>query len=128
MINKVTIIGNLGKDAEIVKLKNNSTVANLHLATTESRKNHETGKRKNHTEWHKVVAFGKNAHFSKTLKKGFLVYVDGRLQTRYWIDKQNNNRQTTEIYAKTLINMTHKTTQEMIQKNQNDTIEEKKKL
>jgi single-strand DNA-binding protein len=98
MINKVILVGNLGKDPEFRSLQNGNEVCNFSVATTESWKDKNTGERKSKTEWHNVVIF--NAGFvklAKYLKKGSKVYVEGQLQTRKWQDTQGNDKYTTEV-------------------------------
>ncbi len=114
MVNKVTLIGNLGKDPEIVKLPSGQTISNLTIATTQKKYIQTLNKYEYYTEWHKIVVFKQNASFAKTLKKGYLIYVEGRLQTRNWIDKDGNKRNTTEICGNILKNLTHKTTRNYI--------------
>lgn len=103
-VNKVILIGRLGKDPEIRATQNGGKVANLTLATSESWNNKQTGQREEKTEWHKLVAFGNTAEImEKYLAKGSQIYVEGRLSTRKWTDKDNQDRYTTEI---TVDNMT----------------------
>jgi single-strand DNA-binding protein len=105
-INKVILIGNLGKDAEIRYLEGNVARTNFSLATTETYKDKE-GNRIDHTEWHNIVmwrSLAESAH--KLLRKGMQVYIEGKLQTRQWQDKDNNRRQTTEIVAEHFLMMT----------------------
>lgn len=105
-INKVILIGNLGKDPEIRYLEGNFAHVSFSLATTETYKDKE-GKRIDHTEWHTIVLWrglAENAH--KLLRKGMQVYVEGKLQTRQWQDKENNRRQTTEIVCEHFLMMT----------------------
>ena len=98
-VNKVTLIGNLGKDAEIRNTGGGTTIANLRLATTDRRKAQD-GSWTDHTEWHSVVAFGKTAEvMEKWGKKGKMLYVEGRLQTREYTDKDGNKRWSTEVVA-----------------------------
>jgi single-strand DNA-binding protein len=98
-VNKVTLIGNLGRDAEIRITVNGATIANLRLATTDRRKAQD-GTWEDHTEWHSVVAFGKTAEImEKWGKKGKMLYIDGRLQTREYTDKDGNKRWSTEVVA-----------------------------
>ena len=97
-VNKVTLIGNLGKDAEI-RNGGGTTIANLRLATTDRRKAQD-GTWQDHTEWHSVVAFGKTAEVMERWgKKGKMLYVEGRLQTREYNDKDGNKRWSTEVVA-----------------------------
>jgi single-strand DNA-binding protein len=97
-VNKVILIGNLGRDPEIRTMQNGNKVANLNLATSESWKDKATGERKEKTEWHRVVIFGQLADIAERyLKKGSKVYVSGSLQTRKWQDKDGQERYTTEV-------------------------------
>jgi single-strand DNA-binding protein len=99
-INKVILIGNLGQDPETRYMPSGSAVTNLRIATTESFKDKETGERQERTEWHSVAMFGKLAEISaEYLKKGSQVYIEGRLRTRKWQDKEGRDRYTTEIVA-----------------------------
>jgi single-strand DNA-binding protein len=99
-INKVILIGNLGQDPEVRYTANQSAVANVRIATSESWKDKATGEQKEQTEWHTVVFFGRLAEIvSEYLKKGSQVYVEGRLRTRKWQDKEGQDRYTTEIVA-----------------------------
>ncbi|MFZ5492602.1 MAG: single-stranded DNA-binding protein [Pseudomonadota bacterium] len=99
-INKVILIGNLGRDPEVRYTAGGSAVANLTVATTESWKDKQTGEKKEATEWHKVVVFGKTAEIAgEYLKKGRSVYIEGRLQTRKYQDKDGQDRYSTEIVA-----------------------------
>lgn len=99
-INKVILIGNLGQDPEVRYTANQSAVANVRIATSESWKDKATGEQKEQTEWHSVVFFGRLAEIvSEYLKKGSQVYVEGRLRTRKWQDKEGQDRYTTEIVA-----------------------------
>jgi single-strand DNA-binding protein len=98
-LNKVILIGNLGADPEVKYLSNGTTVANFRIATTENRLN-RSGERTTFTEWHRIVAFGKLAErCGEYLNKGKQVYIEGRLRTRSWEDKDGNRRWTTEIVA-----------------------------
>ena len=102
-INKVILVGNLGKDPEIRYVPNGGAVANLNIATSESWKDKTTGEKQERTEWHRVVFFGKLAEIaSEYLKKGAQIYVEGRLQTRKWQDKSGQDRYTTEIVGSEL--------------------------
>ena len=97
-VNKVILIGNLGQKPEMRYTATNSAVANLSIATTESWKDRESGEMRDKTEWHKVVFFGKPAEtIEKYLDKGSKIYIEGKLQTRKWQDKDGNDRWTTEI-------------------------------
>ena len=98
-VNKVILIGNLGKDAEIRTTGGGSIIANLRIATAERRKGSD-GEWADHTEWHSVTAFGKTAEvMEKYGKKGKQLYVEGRLQTREYTDKDGNKRWSTEVVA-----------------------------
>jgi single-strand DNA-binding protein len=99
-INKVIVVGNLGADPDARYMPNGNAVTNISVATTASWKDKESGERQEKTEWHRVVFFGRLAEIaSEYLKKGSQVYVEGRLQTRKWEDKEGNDRWTTEIVA-----------------------------
>ena len=99
-VNKVTLIGNLGADPEVRYTANGSAVANIRLATAESWRDRESGENQERTEWHRVVFFSRLAEIvSEYLKKGSQVYIEGRLQTRKWQDRDGNDRYTTEIVA-----------------------------
>ena len=99
-VNKVILVGNLGKDPEVRYSPNGSAVANCTLATTESWKDKTSGEKQEKTEWHRVVFFGRLAEIAgEYLKKGSQVFVEGRLQTRKWQDKDGQDRYTTEIVA-----------------------------
>ena len=97
-VNKVIIVGNLGKDPEVKFMPNGSAVANITVATSESWKDKQTGEQKEKTEWHRVVMFGKLAEIAgEYLKKGSKVYLEGSLQTRKWTNQQGQDQYTTEI-------------------------------
>ena len=96
-INRVTIIGNLGKEPEVKYTQDSKAIASLTLATSESWKD-QSGQIQEKTEWHKVSIFGKLAEIAgKYLRKGSQVYIEGKLQTRKWQDQQGQDRYTTEI-------------------------------
>lgn len=96
-VNKVIIVGNLGRDAEVRYTPGGAAVATLSLATTDIW-NDKAGQRQEKTEWHRVVLWGKQAEtLAEYLTKGRQIYVEGRLQTRQWDDKDGNKRYTTEI-------------------------------
>jgi single-strand DNA-binding protein len=98
-LNKIMLIGNLGRDPEIRYMPSGDAMANLNLATTDTWKD-KTGEKQERTEWHRIVMFGKQAEIAgEYLKKGSQVYIEGRLQTRKWTDKSNVERYTTEIVA-----------------------------
>jgi len=97
-VNKVIIVGNLGKDPEVKFMPNGSAVANITVATSENWKDKQTGEQKEKTEWHRVVMFGKLAEIAgEYLKKGSKVYLEGSLQTRKWTNQQGQDQYTTEI-------------------------------
>jgi single-strand DNA-binding protein len=99
-VNKVTLIGNLGNDPEVRYGKNGNAIANISLATAESWRDKDSGEQQERTEWHRVVFFGRLAEIvSEYLHKGSQVYVEGRLQTNKWQDKEGNDRYTTQIVA-----------------------------
>lgn len=98
MINKAIIVGNLGNDPEMRYTQDGSAIANLSVATKESWK--KDGQKQEKTEWHRVVAFKRLAEImGEYLKKGSQVYIEGKLQTRKWQDKDGNDKYTTEIVA-----------------------------
>jgi single-strand DNA-binding protein len=99
-VNKVIIVGNLGRDPEVRYTPNGSAVCNVTIATSRVRKNKESGEKNEDTEWHRVVFFDRLAEIAgEYLKKGRSVYVEGRLQTRKWQDKDGVEKYTTEIVA-----------------------------
>ena len=99
-VNKVILIGNLGKDPEVRYTPNGSAIATITLATSRQWKNKESGERQEETEWHRVVFFDRLAEIAgEYLKKGKSIYVEGRLKTRKWQDKEGLDRYTTEIVA-----------------------------
>jgi len=99
-INKVILVGNLGRDPEVRYSANGQAVATVSLATSESWKDKNTGEKQEKTEWHRVVFFARLGEIAgEYLKKGSQIYVEGRLQTRKWQDKDGNDRYTTEIVA-----------------------------
>jgi single-strand DNA-binding protein len=99
-VNKVILVGNLGRDPEIRYTTSGSAIANVALATTDSWKDKQSGDRQDKTEWHKVVMFGRLGEIAgQYLKKGSQVYIEGRLQTSKWQDKEGQDRYTTEIVA-----------------------------
>ena len=99
-INKVILVGNLGKDPEVRYMPNGNAVANITLATSESWKDKQTGETQEKTEWHRVVLFRRLGEIAgEYLKKGSQVYIEGKLQTRKWQDNSGNDRYTTEIVA-----------------------------
>ncbi len=101
-VNKVILVGNLGKDPEVRHLDNGRAVANFSLATSETYKNKQ-GERVTNTEWHNVVLWSPLAEIAeKFLKKGGQVYIEGKLTTRSWDDQEGNKRYTTEVVGREL--------------------------
>ena len=99
-INKVILIGNLGRDPETRYTQGGSAVTNLRIATAESWKDKQTGEQQERTEWHSVVCFARLGEIAgEYLRKGSKVYIEGRLQTRKWQDKEGHDRYSTEIVA-----------------------------
>lgn len=99
-VNKVILVGNLGKDPETRYMSGGDAVCNITIATSESWKDKNTGEKREITEWHKVVFYRKLAEIAgQYLRKGSSVYVEGRIRTRKWQDKDGNDRYTTEIEA-----------------------------
>jgi len=97
-INKVILIGHLGQDPEVRYTPNGTAVANLTVATSEQWRDKQTGEAKELTEWHRVVLFGKVAEVAgEYLRKGSMVYIEGKLQTRKWQDQSGQDRYTTEV-------------------------------
>ena len=99
-VNKVILIGNLGRDPETRYMPNGEAVTNITLATTETWKDRTSGERQEKTEWHRVTFYRRLAEIAgEYLKKGSQVFVEGRLETRKWTDKEGKDRYTTEIIA-----------------------------
>jgi single-strand DNA-binding protein len=108
MVNKVILIGNLGKDPEFRKLESGASVARFSVATNENYKD-KNGDWQSQTEWHDVVAWRNLAEKAEsTLKKGATVYVEGKLSTRSWEDSEGNKKRTTEVVASYLRNLSKK--------------------
>ena len=103
-VNKVILVGNLGRDPEIRSMPNGDRIANLSIATSETWRDKSSGERKEKTEWHRVVIFNDNIVkvVENYVKKGSTVYVEGSLQTRKWTDKDGVEKYTTEIIADTM--------------------------
>jgi single-strand DNA-binding protein len=102
-VNQVTLIGNLGRDPETRYSGDGAAITNINIATTDRWKDKASGETKEQTEWHRVVFFGRLAEIAgEYLRKGRPVYVQGRLRTRKWEDKDGVERYTTEIVAETL--------------------------
>jgi len=101
-VNKVILVGNLGRDPEIRYTQGGTPVANFTMATSDRWTDQATGERKERTEWHRIVVWGKQAEIAgEYLRKGKQVYVEGSLQTREWTDREGNKRYTTEVKAQT---------------------------
>ena len=99
-VNKVILVGHLGRDPELRYTQNGQAVANFSLATTESYAKRD-GEREDRTEWHRIVAWGRLAEIcAEYLSKGRQVYIEGRIQTREWEDREGEKRRTTEIVAR----------------------------
>lgn len=99
-VNKAILIGNLGKDPETRYMPNGDAVCNFSIATSEQWTDKQSGEKKEATEWHNIVAFRKLGEIcAKYLTKGSSVYVEGRIKTEKWQDKEGNDRYTTKIYA-----------------------------
>lgn len=99
-VNKVILVGNLGKDPDVRYLPDGGAVVNLALATSSNWKDKATGEKREETEWHRVVMYGRLAEIAgEYCKKGRSIYVEGRLKTRKWQDQQGVDRYTTEIVA-----------------------------
>ena len=98
-VNKVILVGNLGRDPEIRSTNDGRRIANLNLATSESWKNRVSGERKERTEWHRIVIFNENLVevVEKYARKGSKLYIEGALQTRKWTDQQGMEKYTTEV-------------------------------
>jgi single-strand DNA-binding protein len=102
-VNKVILVGNLGKDPETRFTQSGDCVANFSIATTETWKDKNTGEKQEKTEWHKIVAWRRLGEIcGEYLKKGSQVYIEGSLQTRQWEDKEGSKRYTTEVKAFTM--------------------------
>ena len=102
-INKVIIIGNLGRDPEVRYTPSSAAVCNLRIATTRSWKDKQSGEKQEETEWHSVVLYDRQAEVAgEYLKQGRPVYIEGRLKTRKWQDKEGQDRYTTEVIAETM--------------------------
>jgi single-strand DNA-binding protein len=99
-LNRVMLIGNVGRDAEVRYTQGGQTVANFSLATTDVSIDRQTGERKDYTEWHNIVVWGRQAEIAgQYVKKGRQLYVEGRLKTRDWVDPQGIKHFRTEVYA-----------------------------
>ena len=99
-VNKVILVGNLGRDPEVRYMPSGDPMVNINLATTDTWRDKSSGEKQEKTEWHRIVMFGKVAEIAgEYLKKGSQAYFEGRLQTRKWTDKEGQDRYTTEIVA-----------------------------
>ena len=99
-VNRVILVGNLGRDPETRYLASGDCVCNFSIATSETWKDKATGEKKEQTEWHRIVTFRKLAEIANEyLKKGTSVYIEGKIQTKKWQDKEGNDRYSTEIIA-----------------------------
>ncbi len=126
-VNKVILIGNLGKDPEVRHLENGAAVANFSIATSENYKDRKTGEKVSQTEWHNIVAWRGLAEIAeKYLKKGAKVYIEGKLKTRTWQDKDGNNRYSTEVITDNLT-MLGSTVESMASSNQEKPTENESK-
>jgi len=97
-VNKVILVGRLGKDPEVRYSNNGAAITNFNLATDRTYKKKDSEEKVQETEWHRCVSFGRTAEVcGEYLKKGSLIYIEGRLQTRDWEDKDGNKRWTTEV-------------------------------
>jgi single-strand DNA-binding protein len=102
-VNKVILLGNLGRDPDVRSMPSGDSVANLSLATTERWKD-KSGEKQERTEWHRVALFGKQADIAgEYLSKGDTIYIEGKLQTRKWTDKEGTERFSTEVIANQLV-------------------------
>jgi len=103
-VNKVILIGNLGRDPEVRYMPSGSAICNLRIATTRTWKDKTSGDRQEETEWHSVALFDRLAEIAgEYLKKGRSVYIEGRLRTRKWTDKEGQERYTTEVVATDMV-------------------------
>ena len=102
-VNKVILVGNLGRDPEVRYSPSGAAIANVTIATSEGWKDKQTGEMQERTEWHRIVFFSRLAEIAgEYLRKGSQIYVEGRLQTRKWQDKDGQDRYTTEVVANEL--------------------------
>ena len=100
-VNKVILVGNLGRDPEVRYMASGEAVCNFSIATTDTWKD-KNGQKQERTEWHNIVMWGKNAEIAeKYIRKGAQLYIEGKLRTRVWEDKNQIKRYTTEIYVDT---------------------------
>ncbi len=102
-VNKVILIGNLGRDPEVRYTPSGAAVANFSIATSEEWKDKDSGQKQERTEWHRIVAWRRLGEIcGEYLHKGSQVYIEGKLQTRSWEDRDGNKRYTTEVYASSM--------------------------
>lgn len=119
-INKVILIGNLGKDPELRNFEGGNVVANFTLATTEVYKD-KSGNKVEHTEWHNIAMWGKLAEIAgKLLRKGSKIYVEGRIKSRSWEDKEGNKKYATDIIAENFTLLDKKMSDSTVQNNKED--------
>ena len=127
-VNKVILVGNLGKDPEVRYLDSGVAVANFSLATTENYKNKQ-GEKVSQTEWHNIVLWRGLAEVAeKWLKKGSSVYIEGKIRTNKWEDKEGNTRYNTEILADNMTMLGNRTNSDVSDKNDSKTISEIKSV
>ena len=127
-VNKVILVGNLGKDPEVRYLDSGVAVANFSLATTENYKNKQ-GEKVSQTEWHNIVLWRGLAEVAeKWLKKGSSVYIEGKIRTNKWEDKEGKTRYNTEILADNMTMLGNKTNSDDSDKNNSKSISEKKSV
>ena len=112
-VNKAILVGHLGKDPEVRYAPSGKAIANITVATSEQWKDKNTGEKQEKTEWHRVVAFGRLAEImGEYLRKGAQVYIEGKIQTRKWQDKEGADRYTTEIVANEMQMLGSRSTQQ----------------
>ena len=124
-INRITIMGHLGQDAEVKALPSGKTVSNLSVATTSKWKDKD-GKQEERTEWHRVTIWGPRAEWTHDWKKGDLIHIEGRNETRKWTDRDGNARYTTEVVAEGLVhNFSKKTPDSRFNPRESETVAER---
>lgn len=123
-VNKVILIGNLGKDPEVRRLENGAVLANFSLATSETYTDKSTGEKREVTDWHDIVLWRGLAEVAeKYVRKGYKVYIEGKLKKRSWQDKEGNTRYTTEIVADEMTILSRPENSERVQENPSPYIE-----
>ena len=128
-INKVILIGNLGKDPEVRHLENGASVANLPIATSETYKDRKSGEKVTQTEWHNIVLWRGLAEVAeKWLKKGSSVYIEGKIRTNKWEDKEGKTRYNTEILADNMTMLGNRINSEVSDKNHSKIVSEIKSV